>query len=124
MKSISRAGRLALGRIARPSLRAQLPVHGVIVKAAGSANNATRNFHSSVLLRGIMPESENPPPKQSEESESPTVPTDITTSEFHEHADQYLDELLNRLEEKQEESPDYDVEYSVIRWNLSMLIGD
>lgn len=71
-----------------------------------------------------MPESENPPPKQSEESESPTVPTDITTSEFHEHADQYLDELLNRLEEKQEESPDYDVEYSVIRWNLSMLIGD
>ena len=60
-----------------------------------------------------MPESEHPPPKQSEESETPTVPTDITTSEFHEHADHYLDELLGRLEEKQEESPDYDVEYSV-----------
>ena len=71
-----------------------------------------------------MPESENPPPKQSEESELPTVPTDITTSEFHEHADQYLDELLNRLEEKQEESPDYDVEYSVSRWNLSVLFGN
>lgn len=65
-----------------------------------------------------MPESENPPPKQSEDSETPTVPTDITTSQFHEHADHYLDELLNRLEEKQEESPDYDVEYSVRFYTL------
>ena len=70
-----------------------------------------------------MPESENPPPKQSEESELPTVPTDITTSEFHEHADQYLDELLNRLEEKQEGSPEYDVECSAGRWKLSVLVG-
>lgn len=60
-----------------------------------------------------MPESENPPPKVSENSETPTVPTDITTSEFHERADEYFDELLSRLEEKQDESPEYDVEYSV-----------
>ena len=59
-----------------------------------------------------MLESENPPPKESQDSETPTTATDITTSEFHERADEYFDELLSRLEEKQDESPEYDVEYS------------
>jgi len=62
-----------------------------------------------------MPESENPPPKESEDSENPTAPTDLTTSEFHERADAYLEELVNRLEEKQESTPDVEVEYSVSR---------
>lgn len=60
-----------------------------------------------------MPDSENPPPKQSEDSESPTVPTDISTTEFHERADDYLNELVERLEEAQEKNPDIEVEYSV-----------
>ncbi|KAF1350495.1 Frataxin [Lizonia empirigonia] len=59
-----------------------------------------------------MPESENPPPKQSEDHENPTVPTDISTSEFHERADEYLNELVERLEEAQEKNPDIEVEYS------------
>lgn len=60
-----------------------------------------------------MPESENPPPKQSESADQPTVPTDVPTSEFHERADAYLEELLNRLEEQQDKTPDLEVEYSV-----------
>ena len=118
MKSFSRAGQLALRRASRTPLRAQLPINGVIARASvastikGNTFNAVRNFHSSMNLRGIMPESENPPPKESQDSETPTTATDITTSEFHERADEYFDELLSRLEEKQDESPEYDVEYS------------
>jgi hypothetical protein len=60
-----------------------------------------------------MPDAENPAPKQSEASDKPTVPTDIPTSEFHERADRYLNELVERLEEAQESDPNIDVEYSV-----------
>lgn len=75
--------------------------------------SGARGFHMSPTFKSIMPESENPAPPKTEDSGSPTEPTDISTTEFHEHADQYLEELLGRLEEKQEDSPDYDVEYSV-----------
>jgi frataxin len=71
-----------------------------------------RAFHASKSVRGIMPESENPPPKQSEDTENPTVPTDVSTTEFHERADEYLNELVERLEEAQEKNPDIEVEYS------------
>jgi|TARA_R110002003_G_scaffold191_1_gene14743 frataxin len=64
-------------------------------------------------LRSILPDAENPPPKESEEQEQPTVPTDISTTEFHERADHYLNELVERLEEAQEKDPQIEVEYSV-----------
>lgn len=62
---------------------------------------------------GIMPDSANPPPKLSEESEHPTVPTDVSTSEYHELADAYLDNLVAKLEAEQEKRQDIDVEYAV-----------
>ncbi|KAF1977942.1 mitochondrial chaperone Frataxin [Bimuria novae-zelandiae CBS 107.79] len=119
MKSLSRAGQVALRRAARAPLRVQLPTNGVMARAPvaairnGGAFNSARDFHSSMtLLAGIMPESENPPAPQVEKSDTPKEPTAITTTEYHKHADGYFDELVARLEEKQEESPDYDVEYS------------
>lgn len=119
MKSLSRAGQVVLRQAIRTPLRAQTAANGVIARApvavirTSSASHAVRGFHSSMTFRGIMPESENPAPPQTEDSESPTVATDISTAEFHERADEYLEELLGELEAKQEESPDYDVEYSV-----------
>lgn len=59
-----------------------------------------------------MPDSENPAPKESEPSERPTVPTDISTSEYHERADEYLNELVTRLEQAQESRVDLEVDYS------------
>ncbi|CAO2650891.1 Nn.00g091880.m01.CDS01 [Neocucurbitaria sp. VM-36] len=59
-----------------------------------------------------MPDSENPPPRESESTDEPTVPTDIATSEFHERADHYLNELVQRLEEAQENDPNIEVDYS------------
>jgi len=59
-----------------------------------------------------MPDAENPEPKESESQHQPTAPTEITTEEFHEHADAYLNELVERLEEAQEKDPQIEVEYS------------
>jgi len=64
-------------------------------------------------MRSIMPDAENPAPKESEDQEQPTTPTQITTEEFHELADMYLNELVERLEEAQEKDPLIEVEYSV-----------
>lgn len=60
-----------------------------------------------------MPDAENPAPKQSEDIEQPTTPTDISIEEYNQRADEYLDELVSRLEAEQETRPDVDVEYSV-----------
>lgn len=62
-----------------------------------------------------MPDAENPAPKESEDQEQPKAPTEITTEEFHERADMYLNELVERLEEAQEKDPQIEVEYSVWR---------
>lgn len=60
-----------------------------------------------------MPDAENPAPKESEDQEQPTEPTHISTTEFHERADAYLNDLVERLEEAQEKDPQIEVEYSV-----------
>lgn len=59
-----------------------------------------------------MPDAENPAPPKSEATDQPTAATEIPTSEFHERADKYLNELVERLEELQNEDPTIDVEYS------------
>lgn len=66
-------------------------------------------------VKGIMPDAENPEPKESESQEMPTKPTEISIDEFHERADYYLGELVQRLEEAQENDPAIEVDYSV-RW--------
>ncbi|KAF2635024.1 putative mitochondrial chaperone Frataxin [Massarina eburnea CBS 473.64] len=121
MKPVSRISNTVLRRAARGPIRAQALANGVILRTSVapvfqgrhvSATSSTRCFHSSKSFQGIIPDAENPPPRRSEDIDQPTVPTDISTSEFHERADAYLDELVARLEEKQEETPDLEVEYS------------
>jgi frataxin len=43
----------------------------------------------------------------------PKTPANITDAEYHTIADEYLDRLLSRLEEIQDEREEVDVEYSV-----------
>lgn len=121
MNSLSRSGSAAFRRAVRAPFRIR-PAHGSIARSsvALSCNrggvcsaSSARSFHVSIVVRGIMPDAKNPAPRQPEDSDHPTVPTDISTSEYHERADAYLDELVTRLEEKQEQSPDFEVEYSV-----------
>jgi len=60
-----------------------------------------------------MPDSSDPPPKESEVSEEVTAPTYVSTSEYNKLADAYLEELHDRLEQQQETRQDLEVEYSV-----------
>lgn len=59
-----------------------------------------------------MPDAENPAPKESEPIDEPKVATGLTAEEFHERADHYLNELVQRLEEAQEKDPGIEVDYS------------
>jgi frataxin len=71
-----------------------------------------------------MPDAENPAPKESESQDLPSTPTELSMDEFHERADAYLNELVERLEEAQENDPQIEVEYSVCKTtpNASLLL--
>ncbi|KAF2130788.1 arabinogalactan endo-1,4-beta-galactosidase [Dothidotthia symphoricarpi CBS 119687] len=128
MKSVTRFSSAALRRTVRAPLRAQTPANCVIGRApatlsfrVNNAAGAIRPFHSSMNMRvGIMPETENPAPKESEEHDHAAVPATITEEEFHERADAYLEELVARLEEQQEKSPDIEVDYSAGVLNIEL----
>ncbi|KAH7090706.1 hypothetical protein FB567DRAFT_558866 [Paraphoma chrysanthemicola] len=118
MRPATRISSQALRRAMRAPLRAQSPANCVIARTAMASpstcsnTSAIRSFHASMYMRSILPDAENPPPKESEEQEQPTAPTEISTTEFHERADHYLNELVERLEEAQEKDPQIEVEYS------------
>ncbi|KAI8934975.1 hypothetical protein NX059_008640 [Plenodomus lindquistii] len=102
-----------LRRAVRTPLRVPSPANGIIARASRVRNvTAVRTFRSSTALRSIMPDAENPAPKESEPIDEPKVPAEITPEEFHERADHYLNELVQRLEEAQEKDPGIEVDYS------------
>lgn len=59
-----------------------------------------------------MPDAEDPKPKELPADDGPHKATDISMAEFHERADHYLGELLQRLEEVQENDPSIEADYS------------
>ncbi|KAH8708586.1 hypothetical protein GQ44DRAFT_714993 [Phaeosphaeriaceae sp. PMI808] len=124
MKPATRFNAVLLRRAIGTSYWAQSPAKCILAKARGAfslaANNtaAVRHFQTSSKRMSIMPDSENPPPKQSESHDQPTAPTEISTSEFHERADAYLNELVERLEEAQEKDAQIEVESAAV-WQAS-----
>ncbi|KAB8300981.1 hypothetical protein EYC80_002905 [Monilinia laxa] len=67
---------------------------------------------SNKLSKGISPESENPQPKVSESNAEPKQAAELTQSQYNELSDEYMDTIVEKLEELQEEREDVDVEYS------------
>lgn len=59
-----------------------------------------------------MPDSADPAPKESEAHDSVVAPADLTHEGYHQLADQYLEELVNRLEQEQDKRQDLEVEYA------------
>jgi hypothetical protein len=114
MRPATRLSTALLRRAIRTPVRAAAPANCIIPRAPRISNAAPgRAYHPSMGLRSILPDAENPKPKESEAQDKPTIPTDISTSEFHERADSFLNELVERLEEAQEKDPNIDVEFSV-----------
>ena len=59
-----------------------------------------------------MPDTENPS-HEAQSSEQRYTPVELSESEYHEIADEYMERLLNVCEEAQEQREELDVEYSV-----------
>jgi frataxin len=75
---------------------------------------ATRYFsNASRVNKGILPDTDEPKLKEREPLHKVDEPTPIEIEEYHERADQYLEELVSRAEELAEEKEGIDVEYSV-----------
>ncbi|KAK3900554.1 hypothetical protein C8A05DRAFT_17154 [Staphylotrichum tortipilum] len=71
----------------------------------------SRRFISSTANRsGITPDDKAP--KSPEPTRVLKTPADISEGTYHSVADDYLDKLLSRLEELQDQREDVDVEYS------------
>src|ERR1051325_400546 len=89
MRPATRFSSAILRRAVRTPLRTQSPANCIIARAAAASQPITSNvaaircFHSSIKLRSIMPDAENPLPKESESHDQPTAATEISTSEFH-----------------------------------------
>ncbi|EOD47348.1 Frataxin-like protein [Neofusicoccum parvum] len=105
----SSAARLRAASTASSVLRARGPGASSI-----AASSFRRALSASSRSQSIIPDAENPPPKQSEASDSVagTQPTDISLSEYHEHADKFLELLQQKLEDKQDAGEGVEVEYS------------
>lgn len=83
-----------------------------------SSISSARAFSTSPpAFKGLSPESADPAPKESEpeayEPTSSSAPADISTEDYHELSDAYLNAVIEKLEQLQEESEEVDVEYSV-----------
>ncbi|KAG4259377.1 hypothetical protein LB506_004131 [Fusarium annulatum] len=64
--------------------------------------------------RGIMPDTENPakPLNEAEEIHQNAVVADITEQQYHDLADEYLDNVVGKFEELQDQREDIDVDFS------------
>ncbi|KAL2166823.1 hypothetical protein VTG60DRAFT_2099 [Thermothelomyces hinnuleus] len=96
-------------RTALPSISAAPSLLHYAPKPTGSLT-ARRPISSSSGLNGITPDDK--PAKPVDTPPVPRTPANISFSEYHNIADEYLERLLTRLEELQDEREDVDVEFS------------
>ncbi|QSZ31802.1 hypothetical protein DSL72_001371 [Monilinia vaccinii-corymbosi] len=67
---------------------------------------------SNKLSKGLSPESENPQPKTLESNAEPKQAAALTQKQYNELSEEYMNTIVEKLEELQEERHDVDVEYS------------
>ncbi|KAK4141994.1 Frataxin-like domain-containing protein [Dichotomopilus funicola] len=112
-------------RIARTSLAAS-PVAVQYAPSAAPASVFTARRSVSTTphhFQSITPDAKAP--KNAEATPVTKTPADISDGEYHSVADEYLDKLLLRLEQLQDEQEEVDVEFSagVLTLNLGPEIG-
>jgi frataxin len=90
----------------RPTARQQTPRILSLTSA--------RPFSSTPIVhKGISPESENPQPTPKEPIAGAPQATGISAAEYEELSNEYMDRIVEKLEQLQEEKDSVDVEYSV-----------
>ncbi|KAL9049262.1 MAG: hypothetical protein Q9162_007316 [Coniocarpon cinnabarinum] len=90
-----------------------------------SASNTlplTRNLHTSqkCCIDILEPGSKAEPSKESDRTLQTPQATPLSDEEYHERSDKFFEELLEKLEEKQETSGDMDVEYAAGVMNVTL----
>jgi frataxin len=83
----------------------------VILHPAPSVPSTHRFISNTPVRKGITPDDKAP--KNVETPPVTKTPADISEGEYHTVADQYMETLLTRLEQIQDEREDVDVEFSV-----------
>ncbi len=98
------------------------PAHKAVHRTRSRLHELKRNpsmlmdFSTSAKIgKGLSPESEEPKVKEKTEEKSlyASAPAELTNEKYHELSDEYLNALVEKLEELQEETEEVDVEYSV-----------
>lgn len=74
-----------------------------------------RHLHVSRQLRGLMPDSSDPPAREAEEHDQAIARTELSAEDYEVCANQFMDKLYAKLEARQDEKADLDVDYSVCR---------
>lgn len=99
----------------RVTARSSLRASSIIQFSRPSPVVAARAFHASKpVFKGLSPETDNPQPKQPEaHTATAPSPTEITVEEYHQASDAYMDTIVAKLEQLQEQREDVDVEFSV-----------
>lgn len=109
-------------RLASRAVRTSTPLCRSSFRLAPAASRirragVLRSYFSTspARTRGIMPDTENPakPLNESEEVQPSAAVAELTDGEYHELADEYLDNVVGKFEELQDEREDIDVEFSV-----------
>ncbi|KAF5663427.1 regulatory protein [Fusarium heterosporum] len=123
----SQASRLASRAIrsSAPVCRSSFRVTSTAYAPRLPASPALSQSHFSTTVsskRGIMPDTEHPakPLDETEAADPTPAVAEITEQEYHELADEYLENVVARFEELQDQREDIDVEFSAgvltIRW--------
>ena len=82
--------------------------------SARSAQLTHRSFTTSIIYhKGLSPETDNPQPKEPEPTYEAPVAVELSIERYNELSDLYMDSIVEKLEQKQEDREDVDVEYSV-----------
>lgn len=77
-------------------------------------NDARRQFQTTAQLRkGLIPDTSDPAPKESQPNVQTIQRTDVTEEDYHELADRTLEELIAKLEDTHEQKGNVEVEYHV-----------
>jgi frataxin len=119
--------RTALSTLARNASRqfaprAAIPLRSSVVRSLtafyprsiGASSSSYRSFSASrPQLKGLSPETENPQPKEAEANSTASAPANLSAEQYAELSDTYMDALVEKLEQLQEENEGIDVEYSV-----------
>jgi frataxin len=127
--NLTKMTRNTILKLSRPATRqitprTTLPIRAIAPKRTSfsipmlnrSMQSQTQRCFSSTrpILKGLSPESENPAPAQSPPKEAaPTAAANLTPEHYNVLSDMYLNALVAKLEELQEENEKIDVDYSV-----------